>query len=365
MTKRVAILSLALSSILLAATLGPVAFADEARQPLWQPASLGAGNGGVYFLTEDLSTSSGHVIEIVGTGVEDVVIDLNGFRVEGPSSTIAVDVEGLRSFTLRNGAVSCKAGGFFGVRVIDAGVVTVEDVEIGGCNTGLLISRAAGFAVRRNTILGSVAGTGIWISNFLAPARGRGVVEENTVRVDANYGILIDSSAETDAITVLNNRIEAGNIAGLLLSGTGFLVSGNIVTRCQGNGISLDGPVSGVRLFDNVISMNDGAGISLGLATHCRISDNVINNNGNDGIYIEDSSKIVIDGNLLTDNAFSGIKLRTSATDAIYRGNVARGNAFASGACAGNPPACGSPDICDDGGTGNVSGGDNYLPGPC
>ncbi len=355
----------ALLSLFLLAGLSIVALGDEGRQPIWQPVSLGAGDGGTYFLTRDVFSSSGPAIVFAGTGIEDVVIDLNGFRVQGPSSTSAMTITNLRSFSIRNGAVSCATGGFGAMSVTDVQDVTVEDMEFAGCNSGMTISNATSFAVRRNVVLDSVAGRGIWISNFGAPFPGRGVIEENTVRVDASFGIRIENSAESEAVAILNNRVEAGSGAGLVARGNGFLISGNIVSRSQGDGIWVVAGVKGCRVTNNVVSLNGGNGILLSDASSCQVSDNVVHDNGGDGIYLENSSKITIDRNLLTDNGFAGIKMRTSTSDIIYRDNVARGNSFASGACAGNPPACASPDICDDGGVGNVSGGNNFLPGPC
>ncbi len=338
--------------------------AAEARQPLWEPLSVGAGSGGTYYLTRDIVSSSGPAVEINGTGVEDVVIDLNGFRIEGPGGASAIEIDALRSFTMRNGKVSCAAGGFSATRILGTLNVVVEDVEFSGCNGGLTISDATSFAVRRNVVIDAIAGQGIWIGNFSAPYPGRGVVDGNTVRVDASFGIRIENGAESEGVTISNNRVEAA-IAGIVARGNGYLISGNIVTRGGGDGIWIVAGVTGCRVVNNVVSANDGVGILVSNASSCQIRDNVIYENTSDGIRIEDASKIILDHNLLTDNGGAGLKLLTTASDVIYRDNVARGNAFASGACAGNPPACSSPDICDDGGTGNVSGGDNYLPGAC
>lgn len=81
-------------------------FGGEGRKELFQPVVLsGAEANGKFFLSRDITATSGHAIEILGSGDEEVDIDLNGFKVEGTSTGNVIRVSNVRTLRLRNGTV--------------------------------------------------------------------------------------------------------------------------------------------------------------------------------------------------------------------------------------------------------------------
>ncbi len=339
--------------------------AAEGRLPAWEPFSLGAGDGGSFVVTRDFSSTSGPAINIAGGGTEHVEIDLNGFKLSGASSSDVISANDVRSVVIRNGTVDCAAGGFTGIDVGDVEEVTIENVKIRGCNSGLRISEPVSFTVRRNTVLDSVAGSGILVSTFASGnPSARGVIEDNTVRVDATNGIRFQSVGSGVTSTVIrNNRIESASV-GLIAAGDGLLISGNTVILSQSDGIRVDPGTTSCKIANNVASMNGDDGFELNGISNCQVLENVASNNARNGIAVIESDQLSIDRNVLNDNGFAGLAFDAASSDSIYRVNMGRGNSFAPGPCASNPAGCAAPQVCDDG-TGNTSAGDNFLPGPC
>ena len=128
-------------------------------------------------------------------------------------------------------------------------------------------------------------------------------------------GIGIESGLGIGAIVVENNILE---VCGIRVHGTtGARVTGNTLRR---------------------------AGIALDESTNCVIRDNMVSDAPSSGLVV--GHRCHIEGNVMMSNDDYGLVLQ--GNDNIYRGNTARGN---------------STGDLSDLGTGNTSGGDNYMPG--
>jgi hypothetical protein len=133
--------------------------AAEGRIPLWQPTALaGPGIDGKYIVTRNMASAGGPVIGILGTGSENIDIDLNGMTLTGAAGAHVVDVQNVKTFVLRNGTIQGEpvdpAGN--GVNVVTSGEIVIEDLTInGGIMTGIWLQQSEpeiAFAIRRNVI---------------------------------------------------------------------------------------------------------------------------------------------------------------------------------------------------------------------
>lgn len=150
----------------LALVLASAALADEGRIPIWQPVNLGAGDTGTYVVTRNVANLGGPVINIVGTGVENIDIDINGMTLTGGAHVVSVS--NVATFVLRNGTLEAETAAALGdgVNVTNhAGEVVLEDLTIQrGVGNGIFIGDGVEtFAIRRNMILNPF-GDGILIN---------------------------------------------------------------------------------------------------------------------------------------------------------------------------------------------------------
>jgi parallel beta-helix repeat protein len=196
---------------------------------------------------------------------------------------------------------------------------------------------------------GAISGAGMFVEIYGGQIEGGGVdlncsfctIREVTVR-DSPGGVVLEGVHNTvehtrhfsshihldDAVgaIVRDNVLQSGFI--VIESGSAFHVSHNALT---GGYIWLDGDSNGVVL-DNMVT---------GSATH--------------GIYGLGSGNRFA-GNVVSESAGFGLYFDSDHHGSTYSGNVSRGN---HGTGCANP--AGNADFCDEG-TGNESGGDNFMP---
>lgn len=278
-------------TLLLAAGAAPLA--ADGRIPLYQPTAI--TEPGSYVVTRDIEASA-TIFTINADGVE---IDLNGFTLRVDVTTadvIRIDISGSRvtGTEIRGGRIEgggsgilCSAGAPPRLRVRDmviAGVdregvactfadeVVVERVEIHDAQTGIYLSsltalhavvrdsvirdvdgwgvaivRASGSVVEGNRIsgFGSTTSTGlaaIEVAQGLTGSEGRGNrIVDNVIEggVGAAHGI-----ASTGGVGTLidRNLIDAADGYGILVSGSHFRVTRNVVTGSTLSGIYVIGP---------------------------------------------------------------------------------------------------------------------------
>jgi len=139
--------------------------------------------------------------------------------------------------------------------------------------------------------------------------------------------------------TVREVTIAGGTACIRLVATVGCKLFDNVVNRCSGSGILVDPGSSDNLIWKNVVTQTSAAA---GL-----------------NIFGDRNS---VEGNLLNLSTGRGLIFQPGADNNTYRQNTARGNTGA-GACAG--PCGPGTDFCN-GGVGNSSNGDNWLPvAPC
>lgn len=368
--------------------------AAEGRIPIFEPVVFD-GNlssiSGKYVVTRDItSTGTGPPIVFIGTGAEEVDIDLNGFTVTGGSaSTLVISVTELGRFTCRNGSLRAVFTDFDqnALRVFGSGTahrVIIEDINATG--GGILVAGATTFALRRNIIDTSKYAIRISPSTL---ANATGTIEDN-ISLGATIGaIFIDALGAgilpMQGVRVVNNQADSGIIWADTVDG--LLLEGNSLNG--GRGVSINN-CTGCRVLNNAVNNNQTSPLGFGFrffdTNHCLVEGNVASGNLDDGIMLSGSTNIHLVGNVSSGNSDFGIRLLSSTDNHLER-NVTNGNGdfgilidatslrnrvgknsasgnLGAGSCVGGAgtATCGIPAYCNRGGA--FSFGDNLFPGP-
>ena len=105
-------------------------------------------------------------------------------------------------------------------------------------------------------------------------------------------------------------------------------------------------------------------GLRLGATKNCLITNNVFSGFDFYGIALESTSTDNrLDRNVVNDNLRWGIWFTNGSTNNVYGRNSATANQNLS-TCSPDSGACLAPGVCDNDG-GNLSSGDNLVPGAC
>jgi len=297
--------------LVLASLAAGMVLAAEGRIPIYQQTTI--ATPGKYVVTRNLSTAAAPLIDIQ---VSNVDIDLNGMELRSTSTTDPV--------------VRTSGGG-----------VSIRNGKIVGGNEGILLAGVEG-----------------------------GTIEGNEIRSSAGAGIALTG---TRNVAVLDNRLNRPGGSGILISGSGGnLISGNTMNEPIGDGIKLESSSSSNRVSGNLILGASGNGIYLShsqnqINYYNRIDNNhVVSTGGSAALRVESTSNY-IEGNTLhrTPNGW-GIWFKPTADSTaggnVYQRNTARDNSGSG--CTGTTGSGGTADLCDEATTSNVSGGDNFVPGP-
>lgn len=183
------------SACLVAALLLTIpALAGEGRIPLWEPTVLpGPGITGKYIVTRNIVAPAGATaISVIGTGQEEVDIDLDGKTLFGdPAGGLnIIEVSDVRTIVIRNGslrALGPPAGGS-SIFIDKVQKVILEDLRIEDGGTGIYLSGSPNFAIRRNVIVGADP-VGIQVEGAGLPIPLTGFVEDNLVKDSVDIGI--------------------------------------------------------------------------------------------------------------------------------------------------------------------------------
>ncbi|MCP4005599.1 MAG: hypothetical protein GY725_15525, partial [bacterium] len=307
--------------------------AEEGRIPIFEPVELsGADANGQFVVTRDIAGSAGlRTIAFLGTGVEEVDLDLNGFTLSSPPGTdLVVFASELRRFTIRNGSLRATAGvanGTLGVLATGTdhrAIVTNVNV-VGGY--GVALVGVTSFVVRDNVV--TEANNGILISTSNV-ARATGVAEGNVIRDATISGLAVTAGAGgLRSARVVNNQIDQDGSGINLMAAEGLVFEGN--TFVGGGGVLLS-LCPGARVVGNVIqdavfdpAFGFGGGLRLASSPSALVQGNTITN-GDEGLVVLTSKNCLILENVTTSSAAHGIHL-LSAAQGHLEGNLANDNA--------------------------------------
>lgn len=271
-------------------------------------------NPGSYYLTANMSTSSGRgLLEIAAS---DVTVDLNGFRIQGAAGSLdgIFTTGALVNVTIRNGTLSAFSGD--GIDTSSAKRVRVENVRVRSCGgSGLRLgdeSVAADCEVSANALHGVVLGE-------------RSELRDSLV-VGSTGGDGVNSAS--NGVIVHHCTLSGNSGDGVQVSGTAALVTDCMIRENQDSGVSFAG---GSTLERSIIAQNGGSGVFLRArdrVANCRISGNTFN-----GVSLTGAA--IVENNEIAENKIHGVSIFFTNgirnADMIVRGNTINSNGDAAG----------------------------------
>jgi hypothetical protein len=232
----------------------------EARTPI-SSAPFTITNPGSYYLTTNLTVSSGNAITIATNGV---TLDLNGFTIRSTAASATgygiVLNSGLRNITLANGiiqgGVTNNGSGFYSGSGFASGIF-----NSGTAPANVLVSRI------------SVSGC---LNHGINLATGNStLVESCTVRTVGGYGIVASTIKQSAALDCGSYAIYGDQVSDCRgeSSGNGNGVSASIAQNCSGSSGSGSG-VSSTTAQNCSGSSGSGTGLAATTAQNCFGSSN-------------------------------------------------------------------------------------------
>jgi len=181
---------------------------------------------------------------------------------------------------------------------LDASDVSIQDLEISGCNGEPVYSNdgaATGLELLRCYIHDS--GQGVSLAGTGTLIQGNRMTNSGTTGLT-----ILGPSAQ-----IRDNEILDSSTYGIYLSNasSGFVLVGNLVVRSD-VGLNLGVGVSGGTLWFNTVEGSSGFGISVGLASGLDFRNNIVTGGGSWGLNATDARFTVITHNLLFGNASGG-----------------------------------------------------------
>lgn len=223
--------------------------------------------------------------------------------------------------------------------------ILADDVEI-DLNGFTVTGGIRGFALNASPDPTTKIENGTVVGQVLVASGGGTAVVRNLVVKNGGIGV-VDNTLR---VLVENNVVNDAPFFGITIEAVAAIVRNNIVDRPTQHGIHIE-ECSACDIVGNVVTRSQGVGI-YAINGAARIIQNSVTRCAGTGIEVGNLSHV--EGNVAVQNQGFGIRLGFS--QAVYRGNTARGN---NGTGCPNPTGA---DFCDAG-TGNTSHGDNYMPG--
>lgn len=307
MRRRVAVVAAFVACVALAGAfaVGPVAGQSGTDADGAIDACTVVDEPGTYDLDGDVQANgSASCIEIQSS---DVVLDGNGYAVEGPSpsaddadgsSTAGILVDGDATESYENVTVEdVTVSGFdAGVQAGTAGSgddteVAVVDVTVADAGRGVLL-RGGNATLSAVTVEDSDGGV---------YADGTGAVEAFDLDLRNNgYGI---SAAETGPFYVETSTVENNDGNGVEVGpGVSMDTYAVDVTNNGGVGVTATGQDTSVTTSDGAVSENDEAGVRLDDGAVGELSDTDVSGNGGDGVRTSEDAEVMLYGVTASDN---------------------------------------------------------------
>ncbi len=225
---------------------------------------------GRYTLTENVLGVEGATTGAIVIAAPDVTLDLGGFLIRGRTSSspdncaVAVLADRAR---VRNGSIEDFGGENQCGLLVGAGVkdFAVEDIRIGGCETGILINPENDAA--RLVAAGRIS---------------RCTVTSGSIGILAfpSTGVTLDECTVTGCIP---RRELEGEGSGAVLRGTGFAVRDCVFTGCR-EGLRLE--ADGSLIEGTICAGNERAGCVV-TGSESLVRSSVFARNGGKGLVIE------------------------------------------------------------------------------
>src|SRR5262245_57898993 len=280
--------------VLAAALLCPArpASAEEPPQIPIEGATI-LSQPGTYVLSDNINLNPFETIQITGNGI---TLDLRGHRIIGYGSTVALRIESSASdVTVRGGQILA-----FYAFVSQGTNTVIENMSFGGCDRCAVIDGSGSARVEDSQVAGYVTGLSV----------GGEHIQHVIVRNNYASALIYPMSVGMREGVVENNVIVSLQRSGLSVGALGRgIVRGNSVF---GGSSSDNSPGISIGASDSLIINNSstvigGSGMLISGPGN-QIEGNVLSGNGQNGLVLY-SDQNLIRGNVLTGNRASGLRV--------------------------------------------------------
>jgi parallel beta-helix repeat protein len=267
---------------------------------------------GIYSLNSELSClNCSSLIHITS---DDVILEGTGGILNGssgfahPVCGLRVDNDGIKlhNITIRNLTVTGCGTGIF--------MDHVEDVRIEGCTvknniqTGIRIVNGTGLILTGTEVSYTIpdedesGGAGIQITDSDSVAIRSGIIQGNG-QGDDGSGLSITRSSR---VTIDETTITENAASGVITRGpvSGLLISKNIISSNNMNGISLGAGCEGPQMSGNRIFENSIAGMEIISSDHGFLTGNIIEDN-RIGVSLSESEQFSLTANEIKGNSLN------------------------------------------------------------
>ncbi|MCS3922898.1 parallel beta-helix repeat protein, partial [Methanococcus voltae PS] len=271
---------------------------------------------GKYYLTDNITVSSGNVINIQ---CNDVILDGKGFTINDSSTTTVnygIDISNANNVTIKNFNISNVGRG---IGIGNSNNVTIINNTIINNSNGIRISNSNNNSIINNNV-SSNSVNGI----YLITGSNNNSIINNNISSNKEYGI--HSSDDSNGLIITNNTISLNKYGIDLQTLDNTTITSNTIVSNIDSGIDLY-HVYNTKIMDNNISLNKNYGILLAEITNISIINNTINSNTESGIHMYLVAGIInIINNTANSNKY-GINLK-NVDNAIFINNTVNSNDY-------------------------------------
>jgi len=259
----------------------------------------------------EIDASSGHGIEVRGTGAHFVV---RGVRVHsGGPGFDGILLQSVSDASVSDSVMQYNANG---VRLVDVRRVSVSRSNASLNNfDGISTAASSNVSIQANRV--EYNGDGIYIESAHDVR-----VAGNEIALNRQDGLFCYNATN---VAVEANAVTRNGWAGLHVStAASLVVSANSVSANSRAGISLESSTQ-VRVHGNTVFSNLANGMLVHATRDFVFSANVVSASGQTGVSIEESRDLDVTGNMVTGNRYAGIVL-AGAERASLSGNSLTNN---------------------------------------
>jgi len=181
----------------------------------------------------DIYTLAGNIYETIVVQRDNIIVDGNGYVLQGSRSGVGFDLTNRNNVTLKNTYITQFN---YGISLSRSNGNTISyNTLTDNTQQGILVSNSSSNIITRNKLVGNVnEGILLWLANTTQ-------VKENNVSNNGGDGIAVGYKSFYNTITsnTVHNNSEAGISLGWEIS-TGNLVAGNNITSNVWAGIYVD-----------------------------------------------------------------------------------------------------------------------------
>jgi parallel beta-helix repeat protein len=296
-------------------------------------------DGSIDLPTANITTSDyvtytfiGNITDLIIVERSNIIIDGNGYMLQGSGSGNGFYWSGINNVAIRNTNIKNFQ---YGIYLLESSNSSISGNNITANNgDGIRLDSSSSNSISGNNIANnsvgirldssssnSISGNNITANYAYGIALGsssNSSISGNNITNNSNYGIWLSSSSNN---SIYGNNI-ANNMMGIWLgSSSNSSISGNNITANNGDGIWLSSS-SNNSISGNNVTANNGYGVVLGSSSNYNsISENnIANNSVGIGLFSSSNYNSISENNIT--NNHHGIWLFSSSNSSISENNI-------------------------------------------